>query len=188
MGSAASTPGKYAITKDDIESKVDAVLHHAVVEIANKNKCLRLRFENKIPSGDIWRPKKLTSTKSLRALALKHHSRQENTYIPQESLLHASKGMNSTKSGKSSSPNKLATKSSSGSLSAKGSFKKSPTGSNNSLLEGVVADFKDLKGPGNTQNGDGIRKKPNLKISIQDDLDWIQVCFYITKKSVSAWV
>lgn len=106
----------------------------------------------------------LISAKSLRALAFKHHSRQENKYIPQETVLSISRGLSKKMLSTVNISTKLKT-SSSGSLSSardksSGSMRKSPAGSNNSLVD---------------PPSDAARKKPNLKISIQDDIDWIQV-------------
>lgn len=144
------------------------------------------------------------STKSLRALALRQHSRQENTYIPQESVFPVKKNgsFNTDKSG------------SSGSLSSKGGekklssssllLKKLPSNSNSSSRGSMNSNVPSemLSESNNGNGGDSTtnltiaaikagaltlnlstnddqpqarKMRPNLKINIQDDIDWIQV-------------
>ena len=107
----------------------------------------------------------IVPTKSLRALALRQHSRQENIYMPQDSILFPK----STK--QSSSGENLLSDGESNSINRERSIKKaSPSNSNNALGADTNA---------NTITCNNVvvpeRKRPNLKINIQDDVDWIQV-------------
>ena len=125
----------------------------------------------------------LKSMKSLKSMALKSYSRQENVYIPHESILSASASLYSSKlqgSGSKSGP-ALATVGSTGSLSSgngskpgsmAGSFRKTPPSSNPNLVAEVPAAVA-----GAAVVVPIVKKglKPNLRISIQDDADWIQV-------------
>jgi len=127
----------------------------------------------------------MISTKSLRALALRQHSRQENTYIPQENVFPMKRGssgsLNAEKSGSGSGGSLLSStggkdnnkvpSTSIGVLKKSVSNSSNKTSSNNSIPESGVAVQLVLETPPEA----GGRKRPNLKINIQDDIDWIQV-------------
>ena len=74
MGAGASS------TENFVASEIDTVMKK-VISCDMKNKAIKV---NKIDNNFY---KKLKSAKSLQSLALMQRSRQENSYIPQESLL-----------------------------------------------------------------------------------------------------
>ena len=98
---------------------------------------------------------------SMRSMAIRHHSRQENGYIHWHDMMSVSLGR------------KLSAQSSSSGSSrhnSQGSF-----GRKNSshVSLGDVVDVKTTNDP--SSNVVGGKKKLNLRINIQDDQDWIQV-------------
>lgn len=99
------------------------------------------------------------STKSLKVLALRHHSSQKNSYIPQSTVVFPS-----SKKGLGSNTND--------------SFSSKEKGSNNSLKKSSKDSITNIEGTNNgtvSLNTNEGRKRPNLRINIQDDIDWIQV-------------
>jgi len=141
------------------------------------------------------------SLKSLKSMALRSYSRQENLYIPHESILSVSGNLFSSNklqgSGNSFKGPALATVGSTGSVmsggdgskpsSNVGSFRKTPPNSNQSLVTQVSGGDVPLSAPPINSAATipasavptvGVfakNGKPNLRISIQDDADWIQV-------------
>jgi serine/threonine protein kinase len=109
-------------------------------------------------------------TKSLRALALRQHSRQENIYMPQDSILFQVGPNKSTKTTTSSGENLISSDGESNSNNNnnnKSGKRTSPSNSNNALGVDTNSNTNTIVVP--------ERKRPNLKINIQDDVDWIQV-------------
>jgi len=194
--------GAGASAREDVNNAVCSLLEervHSLVQAAAA--ASKEREEVKLPLprlvSKLSRGDSLGHGKSLRSMALRTYSRQENTYILPQELMSASslsiytssksekkdKGgggvkdlMSNTSSSSSSSSGSL---SSSG--SGKGSFKKpSPPSSHSNVL--VVVE--DLQQQQQQQPAAQVRQqgkmggmiRPNLKINIQDDeADWIQV-------------
>lgn len=167
MGSAASSMNSSQIVDSFLKERVYAVSNRELQTIADETELFLNdtdifgQQEDYVPpmhrqsykiSSDLGT---LKSSKSLRALALRHHSKQENIYIPQE-LVSASFMLKKSLSGMFAKPN------SSGSLGKK----LSPSSSNGSITGENKSTRVDSIGP---------KKKPNLKIQIHDDPDWIQV-------------
>ncbi len=105
------------------------------------------------------------SSMSLRAMAIRHYSRQDNTYIPQEDL---SASLLETRSGHGSAHGSWSKKISPG--NSVSNMSKVSEGSGGNPL-GLTLN---LAGIGGSGGSDG-RKRPNLKIQIHDDPDWVQV-------------
>ena len=111
-------------------------------------------------------------TQSIRAMALRQNSRQENLYIPQEIIQHASfllqqkASQNSMNSNSSSKSNNVAN-------TADAEAESGPNGSLLTISEGA------LNSSGGGSEPVRPRMKPNLQIQINaepvDEPDWIQV-------------
>ena len=111
----------------------------------------------------------ITSSKSLRQIALRSHSRQSNSYLSTKDLLASSGLLFSRKSGEN-----IAISSS--------SSKASNTSAREQALEANEEDLQgsEAHGPVIKNSEQKRRVRPNLQISIsenkiQDDIDWIQV-------------
>ena len=142
--------------------KSDSFNSHAILSLNNSNSIHDKSLHNSMHGSSPTRG--MVPTKSLRALALRQHSRQENIYMPQDSILFQ---VGPTKSSKTSSGENLnVSKEYNGDPGAsiikdKSIKKSSPSNSNNAIGSDIIAVPE--------------RKRPNLKINIQDDIDWIQV-------------
>ena len=107
-------------------------------------------------------PTTVNTVKSVRALALRYHSRQRNSYIPQEVLA----SFLSNKKGSMIRQNSRDTnKSISGASSV----------SHASLVDGAIEVKANVAVTPVKSAGKGLLKKPMLKLQIHDDEDWIQV-------------
>ena len=140
-------------------------------------------------SGGFNSSHSLRSTKSLRSMALKANSRHENSYITPLEVMNSSslfigskiKSRDSNKLTMTSSKNSLSSNSSNNSLN-----KKTPPSSTNVSFNAIVIVDENATTSATGANRSGgklvavaeTRKmggRPNLKINIQDDADWIQV-------------
>ena len=178
MGGGISTTTQehhHALREPINNANNDTIVGNSPVSVS-MNKSLNM---STIGSSSSSPTRVMIPTKSLRALALRQHSRQENTYMPQDSILFqvgqtksskTSSGENLNNSDKADSSEIVAMVSmvSMTSVTREKSVKKtSPSSSNNAM----GADASSIPVPVPVAE----RKRPNLKINIQDDIDWIQV-------------
>ena len=193
MGSGASiSPRTSSSLSSLITANVDSIVAKVAQEKAAKKYIsaptlvgsqysdgskLQLNSRLEFPTSQKW-DKSLKSAKSLRGLAFKHHSRQENKYIPQETVISMSRSLSKKVLSSVNIITKPKAVGSAGSFSSakdksSNSLKKSSTGSSgsNNSFSDAIADLKITSGVAEVP----VRTKPCLKISIQDDIDWIQV-------------
>jgi hypothetical protein len=107
------------------------------------------------------------SSMSLRAMAIRHYSRQDNTYIPQEDL---SASFLETRSGHGSAHGSWSKRDKVSPGNSVSNMSKVSEGSGGNPL-GLTLNLGGLGGSGHSEG----RKRPNLKIQIHDDPDWVQV-------------
>ncbi len=157
MGASASIHSENSgeMVNKFIDDRIKAVTSTKFVPFINPMGS-NTKISNILSSND----KIVVSTKSLKVLALRHHSSQKNSYIPQNTVVFPS-----GKKGIGSNTND--------------SFSSKEKGSNGSLKKLSRDSLTNVEG---TNNGNTLqstkdegRKRPNLRINIQDDIDWIQV-------------
>lgn len=156
MGASASihTENSDEMVNKFIDDRIKAITSTKLVPVNLMG--INTKIGDKVPSNN----KIIISTKSLKVLALRHHSSQKNSYIPQNTVVFPSgkKGLGSNTNDSFSSKEK----------GSNGSLKKS---SKDSLIN-VEGTYNGNTLPTTKDEG---RKRPNLRINIQDDIDWIQV-------------
>ena len=170
MGAGASVD---TIVSTFIDERVHNVCQHSalnsITEISSDNApigiekprpTLRNRFSSNGP------PKSLKSSRSIRSMALMNYSKHENSYIQPREVINTTMTRTSSRRNSNSKSDANILLSKKCSSTDKGEehiqLKNSQT-----LLNEATA--------GVSKPGDGFRKKINLKINIQDDIDWIQV-------------
>ena len=186
MGAASSFGGA---PDEGVDSFVNGVLADRMNHISHGRHVVNSSLLNPALSSGGRVKHSLGSLKSLKSRAMRSYSKQENAYIPHESILSASTSLYASKmqndSGKGGTG--LPTLGSSGSISNggskpgpnMGSFRKTPPNSNHNLVNPAVAPSPNPNDVVGVAGGNfPVAKKglkPNLRINIQDDSDWIQV-------------
>lgn len=154
MGTGASVPSNSMEFHNFADNVVARTVEETVIKLSKtSNGTVEIMRQ---PSNSRTMPNKMSS---LRSFALKHHSRQENTYIPQESFMAAAKGLAKR------------------SFAGKAALTSSKSNSSSGLLD---INFDIDATYDRNLNIDKVKKKPILKISLEDavhvdDEDWIQV-------------
>lgn len=167
---------------------IEAAIAECVGAAAEQEAQRRRSAKDKGQGGSGRRVGSVKTLKSLKSMAMKSYSRQENVYIPHENILSASAShlnkFQSSGKGAALAPLGGSTGSLSSGNSIKpgstmGSFRKTPPGSGNNLAVNGAGDnigaaaLSTSTAPAVPTPKKGI--KPVLRINIQDDADWIQV-------------
>jgi hypothetical protein len=149
---------------------------------ANSSSSIRTNKTSSKVLGPLENPSgKRSSLRSLRSLAVRHHSRQENIYIPSDDVISVARGPDILSS---LGPQEFAVKQMSFARRISDSFTFTISPPNTERNPSSGTEINSLPPIEESFEAKAIvalqpsphKFKPDLKIKIQDDFDWIQVC------------